>query len=77
MNLENRPLQAKVKPKKKAHVLQNECVACGTCVKACPKNAITVYKGIYAVVDESLCTGCTKCMKVCPASVIHMKEVLS
>ena len=29
------------------------CVACGVCIKACPKHAISIYKGCYAVVDDA------------------------
>lgn len=60
--------------KQKATVEKDKCVACGCCVKVCPRCAITVYKGIYAEVDENLCVGCCKCEKECPASVISMKE---
>ena len=77
MNEMMNQVREKKKLKKKAVVLRDECVACGSCIKSCPKNAITIHKGIYAVVDESLCIGCTKCMKICPASVIEMKEVIS
>lgn len=57
--------------KKKATV-SKECVACGRCLKACPINAIAIYKGMYAVVDEDRCLGCGKCAAACPASVISI-----
>ena len=60
--------------KRKAEVQKYKCVACGCCVKVCPRGAITVYKGIYAEIDEQLCVGCRKCEKECPASVIMIKE---
>lgn len=50
---------------------QNRCVACGVCVKACPKDAISIYKGCYAQIDEEKCIGCGICEKNCPAGVIH------
>lgn len=59
--------------KKLAHV-SDECVACGCCEKTCPLNAITVFKGIYALVNPEKCIGCGKCQKVCPASVISIVE---
>lgn len=65
-----------MKSKRKANIPQNECVACGCCVKVCPKSAIHVEKGVYAVVNESLCVGCGKCNQECPASIISMKEVI-
>lgn len=68
-------MENKRKPRKIADVLLTECVACGCCTKVCPKNAIEIYNGIYAVVDKKKCVGCAKCMHECPASVITMREV--
>ena len=56
-------------------VEKKDCVACGCCVKVCPKEAITVIKGLFAQVDTDRCVGCGKCAKECPASVIEMREV--
>jgi len=61
--------------KRKAKINKEQCVACGYCVKVCPKTAITVPNGIYAVVDEKLCVGCGYCEKECPASIIELREV--
>lgn len=63
------------KKKRKSFVDTNFCVSCGTCAKSCPKDAISVYKGLYAKVDFDKCIGCGKCAKVCPASVITIREV--
>lgn len=52
--------------------ISKECVACGSCLKACPQNAIIIYKGIRAILDENKCLGCGKCAKICPASVISI-----
>ena len=51
-----------------------ECVACGTCVKVCPRTSIRVASGVTARVDGALCVGCGRCAKVCPADVIAMVE---
>lgn len=51
----------------------SECVACGTCVKACPLGAITIYKGLTALVNVDKCVGCGKCSIACPASVISIE----
>lgn len=59
--------------KRKAIVNIRECVACGCCIKVCPRGAISVPKGIYAEIDKSLCIGCGKCAKECPASIITME----
>ena len=50
------------------------CVACGVCMKACPKGAISIYKGCYAVVEEAKCVGCGLCAKACPAGCIATRE---
>ena len=70
-------MQETTKPKKKAQVPKEECVACGCCVKVCPKEAIRVYFGQYAMVDWSLCVGCGKCARECPASIIRAVAVVS
>ena len=60
--------------KKLALIDQKICVACGACMKTCPKRAISIYRGCYAVVDESKCVGCGLCAKTCPAGCIATKE---
>ena len=63
------------KKQRKAAVSREECVACGCCVKVCPKSAIRIFKGIFAEVDTASCVGCGKCVKECPASAITITEV--
>ena len=60
--------------KKLALVDQNICVACGVCTKTCPKGAISIYRGCYAVVEEGKCVGCGLCGKACPAECNSIKE---
>ena len=50
------------------------CVACGVCMKACPKCAISIYRGCYAYVEANACVGCGLCAKACPAGCIAMQE---
>lgn len=59
--------------KRKAVVNIRECVACGCCIKVCPRNAISVPQGIYARITKELCVGCGKCVKECPASIISLE----
>ncbi len=59
--------------KRKAIVNIRECVACGCCIKICPRGAISIPKGTYAEIDKSLCIGCGKCANECPASIITME----
>ena len=60
--------------KRFAVVDKNICVACGVCMKACPKGAISIYRGCYAMVKEANCVGCGLCAKTCPAGCIATKE---
>ena len=60
--------------KKVAVVDKGICVACGACMKACPKGAISVYGGCYAAVDAAKCVGCGLCAKTCPAGCIAVRE---
>lgn len=58
---------------KKAANVNKGCVACGSCIKPCPVKAVSVYRGLYAVVDLSKCIGCGKCAAACPAGIIEVK----
>lgn len=60
--------------KKLAIVDRQVCVACGVCLKTCPKGAISIYRGCFAQVDEDKCVGCGLCAKACPASCLATKE---
>ena len=52
----------------------SRCVACGVCALQCPRGAIDIYRGCYAVVDVKTCVGCGICEKACPAGSIRVKE---
>ena len=60
--------------KKLASVDRHICVACGACVKACPKTAISIWKGCHVEVDVGKCVGCGLCSKTCPAGCISLRE---
>ena len=60
--------------KRIAFVDKNRCVACGVCIKSCPKSAISVYRGCYATVGDTKCVGCGICTKACPVGCIEVKE---
>ena len=50
-------------------------MACGVCALQCPKGAIHVHRGCYAVVDAALCVGCGLCGQACPADAIDLMDV--
>lgn len=47
------------------------CLGYGSCVKACPFDAIHVVDGI-AVVDKEKCKACGKCIAACPKNLIEL-----
>ncbi len=61
--------------RRKANPNKDVCVSCGACVLECPRDAISIYKGCYAVVDVQKCIGCGLCHKACPANAIVMEDV--
>jgi formate dehydrogenase beta subunit len=51
------------------------CLGLGTCVKACPFDAITMGPKGLPVVDEKKCTGCGTCERVCPKHIINLSSI--
>ena len=53
-----------------AHLITDECVACGACEATCPVGAIVLdeAKGIYVINDE--CVDCGACEDGCPVGAI-------
>ncbi len=47
------------------------CIGLGSCVEACPFDALHMVDGC-ALVDDPKCTGCGKCVSVCPKNLIHL-----
>ena len=47
------------------------CLGYGTCVKACPFDAIQIVDGV-AVVDREKCKACGKCVEACPKHLISL-----
>lgn len=47
------------------------CLGFGSCVKACPFDAIHVIDGV-AVVDRAMCKACGKCVATCPKHLIEI-----
>ena len=47
------------------------CLGYGSCVKACPFDAIHIVDGV-AVVDKEACKACGKCVAACPKKLIEL-----
>ena len=47
------------------------CLGEGTCVTACPFDAIHIVNGV-AVVDKEACKACGKCVAACPKHLIEI-----
>jgi homotetrameric NADPH-dependent glutamate synthase len=49
------------------------CVTLGTCVSACPFDALSIDpKSLLPVVNRNLCTGCGTCERICPKGIITL-----
>lgn len=56
-----------------AEVNAEHCIACGRCVKECPKGAIKIVDSEGAIVDEINCDGCGVCATCCPTQAIDIR----
>ncbi|MBD3225786.1 MAG: RnfABCDGE type electron transport complex subunit B [Caldithrix sp.] len=48
------------------------CLGLGSCVEACPFDAMHLENGIV-VIDDEKCTGCGICIPTCPKNILHMR----
>jgi coenzyme F420-reducing hydrogenase delta subunit/ferredoxin len=55
-----------------AHVDEEKCAACLTCVRMCPFGVATVDK--TAIMPEEKCQACGLCAAACPAAAIALKR---
>jgi hypothetical protein len=51
--------------------ITSRCSGCGSCVKVCPKSAISIVKK-KSRIDRGRCIGCFECMTVCPEHAIDI-----
>ncbi len=54
---------------KMAHVITEDCIACGSCIDECPVDAIAEGDPVY-IIDADLCTDCAACVEACPTEAI-------
>jgi Na+-translocating ferredoxin:NAD+ oxidoreductase RNF subunit RnfB len=48
------------------------CLGLGSCVRACPYDALTIDANGVAVVNQDRCNGCGLCVPACPRGVIEL-----
>lgn len=56
----------------RAHVRNDMCVGCGSCVDACPEPGAITLRGKLAIVDPFSCVGHGECATACPVGAIAM-----
>ena len=55
-----------------AHVVEENCCGCKTCISMCPYHAISFIEEIHkSRVNEVLCKGCGTCVAACPSGAIR------
>ncbi|MCF8097258.1 MAG: FAD-dependent oxidoreductase [Desulfarculaceae bacterium] len=51
------------------------CIGLGSCVQACPFDALSIGPDGLPVVDEYRCTGCGTCERTCPVGIMGLTSV--
>ena len=55
-----------------AHVVEEKCCGCKTCISMCPYHAVAFVDEIHkSRVNEVLCKGCGTCVAACPSGAIQ------
>ncbi len=49
--------------------LENRCLGCGDCVRACPAGGLSLHEGTI-VIDHARCRRCFACTAACPADAL-------
>ncbi|MCP2040712.1 electron transport complex protein RnfB [Neisseria sp. HSC-16F19] len=62
-------------PKVIARIVEDACIGCTACIKACPTDAILgATKYMHSVISDE-CTGCELCVPPCPVDCIELVPV--
>jgi len=62
-------------PKTLAFIIEDKCIGCVLCIKACPVDAIVGANKLMHSVIQAQCTGCELCLPVCPTDCIEMRPL--
>ena len=57
-----------------AHVNEDSCIGCGTCVEKCSMETIDIDDSI-AHVNDAKCIGCGVCAHFCPEEAINLERI--
>ena len=58
-------------PSSQIQHIPERCMACLSCTKVCPENALLPVNGKIEM-DRNLCTSCGECTKVCPSGALSI-----
>lgn len=58
----------------KVKIIDEKCIGCTRCIKACPVDAIIGAPKLMHSVIEEICNGCRLCLDVCPTDCIEIIE---
>lgn len=53
--------------------IDHKCIACGNCIKHCPRGNLKMVKGRIEV--HGSCAGCGHCLRYCPQKALHVVKV--
>lgn len=76
LGVEPKPLNAshgEEKPQQVAFIIEEWCIGCTRCIKACPVDAILGSTQKMHTVISQECTGCELCVAPCPVDCIIMQ----